>query len=147
MKKIMMFTAAACLALFFSAAAVHAQGWIDRAEEGKQVVAGGSLMIAHGKKLAAKTEPDRAWLVDEGHLLIRNGFNYLDNGQMDFSGEASDFMQQIGNQLLESGGVLLKIGRKQGPLTQEEKDTIAKQAKLLKEFGNLMLKNGQLMTG
>ena len=147
MKKIMMFTAAACLALFFSAAAVHAQGWIDRAEEGKQVVAGGSLMIAHGKKLAAKTDPDRAWLVDEGHLLLRNGFNYMDNGQMDFSGEASDFMQQIGNQLLESGGVLLKIGRKQGPLAQEEKDTIAKQAKLLKEFGNLMLKNGQLMTG
>jgi hypothetical protein len=78
---------------------------------------------------------------------MKKGFSYMDNGQMDFSGEASDFMQQIGNQLLESGGVLLKIGRKQGPLTQEEKDAIAKQAKLLKDIGNLMLKNGQLMTG
>ena len=103
--------AAAILWMFCIASAAQAQGWIHCAEEGKQVVAGGSLMIAHGKKLAAKTEPDRAWLVDEGHLLIRNGFNYLDNGQMDFSGEASDFMQQIRNQLLESGGVLLKIGR------------------------------------
>jgi len=147
MKKIMMFTATACLALFFSAAAVHAQGWIDRAEEGKQVVAGGNLMIAYGNKLAAATNPDRAWLADKGHILMKKGFSYMDNGQMDFSGEASDFMQQIGNQLLESGGVLLKIGRKQGPLTQEEKDAIAKQAKLLKDFGNLMLKNGQLMTG
>jgi len=147
MKKIMMFTATVCLALFFCAAAAQAQGLFDRMEEGKQVVAGGTLMIAHGKKLTAKTDPDRAWLVDEGHILLKNGFNYSDNGQMDFSGEASDFMQQISSQLRESGRVLLKIGRKQGPLTQEEKDAIARQAKLLKDIGTLMLRNGQLMTG
>jgi len=147
MKKFMLFTAIVCLALFFWVTATQAQGWIDRIEEGKQVVAGGNLMIAYGTKLAAKTDPDRAWLVDKGHILTKTGFNFMDKGQMDFSGEASDFMQQIGNQLLESGGVLLKIGRKQGPLTQEEKDAIAKQAKILKDFGNLMLKNGQLMTG
>jgi hypothetical protein len=146
MKKNLLF-AAVILCMFCIASAAQAQGMIDRMEEGKQVVAGGNLMMAHAKKLMTKTDPDRAWLVDEGHILIRNGFNYSDKGQMDFSEEASDFMQQIGNQFRESGGVLLKIGRKQGPLTQEEKDTIAKQAKLLKDFGNLMLKNGQLMTG
>ena len=147
MKKYLMFAAVASLTIFCIVTAAPAQGLFDRMEEGKQVVAGGTLMIAHGKKLTAKTDPDRAWLVDEGHILLKNGFNYSDNGQMDFSGEASDFMQQISSQLRESGGVLLKIGRKQGPLTQEEKDAIAKQAKLLKDIGNLMLKNGQLMTG
>jgi hypothetical protein len=146
MKNIMIFTATVCLALFFWVTTSQAQGWIDRIEEGKQVVAGGNLMLAYGNKLAAKTDPDRAWLADKGHILMKRGFSYMDNGQMDFSQEASDFMQQIGNQLLESGGVLLKIGRKQGPLTQQEKDSIAKQAKLLKDIGTLMLKNGQLMT-
>jgi hypothetical protein len=147
MKKNLLFVSLAILCMFCVSSVSQAQGWIDRIEEGKQVVAGGNLMIAFGTKLAAKTNPDRAWLVDKGHILTKAGFNYLDKGQMDFSGEASDFMQQIGNQLLECGNVLLKIGRKQGPLTQEEKDSIAKQAKIMKEFGNLMLKNGQLMTG
>jgi hypothetical protein len=147
MKKNLLFASMAILCMFCVASVSQAQGWIDRIEEGKQVVAGGNLMIAYGNKLAAATNPDRAWLADKGHILMKKGFNFMDNGQMDFSGETSDFMQQIGNQLLESGGVLLKIGRKQGPLTQEEKDAIAKQAKLLKDFGNLMLKNGQLMTG
>ena len=33
---------------------------------------------------------------------------------MDFSGQASSYMQQIGEQLLGTGNVLVKIGRNQG---------------------------------
>lgn len=106
-----------------------------------------NMMMTYAKKLTTAQNPDRAWLADKGHILIRRGFNYMDQGQKDFSGEASSYMQQIGQQLLDSGNVLVKIGRKQGPLTQKEKDEIAKQAEYLKKIGDLMVSQGQVWGG
>lgn len=147
MKKLMMFTAVASLCLFFVASAAQAQGFVDRADESVQIVAGGKMMMAYAKKLTTAQNPDRAWLTDQGHILIRRGFHYTDQGQMDFSGQASSYMQQIGEQLLGTGNVLVKIGRNQGPLTQQEKDEITKQAGYLKKIGDLMVSQGQVWGG
>jgi hypothetical protein len=147
MKKMIMATVAASFCLFLIASAAQAQGDIDRAEEGRQVVAASKYMIAKGQKLQAAKTMDRAMLVDMGHQLIKNGFSDIQNGEFCFSDDGKTNLQQIGEKLLQAGQALLKIGRGQGALTQKEKDEVAKQAKTLQEFGKLMLANGQMMGG
>jgi hypothetical protein len=145
MKKLFMFTAVASLCLFFIASAAQAQFQLNRAEEAPQLVAGGKLMVAYGNKLAAAKNVDRATLVDQGYIMLKQSRHYMDQGEMEmgFSDEASNWLQQLGRQFMDSGNVLIKMGRKQGPLTQQEKDETAKQAKLLQKIGNLILKQGQ----
>ena len=147
MKKFIMATVAASFCLFLIVSAAQAQGDIDRAQEGAKLVAASKYMIAQGQKLQAAKNIDRASLVDTGHLLIKNGYNDIENGEFCYSDEGKSYLQQVGRKCLEAGQVLLKIGRAQGPLTQKENDEVAKQAKLLQEFGKLMLANGQVMGG
>ncbi len=142
-----MATVAACFCLFLVVSAAQAQGDIDRAQEGAKLVAASKFMIAQGQILQAAKSPDRAMLLDRGNLLIKNGYNDIENGEFCYSDEGKSYLQQVGRKCLEAGQVLLKIGRGQGPLTQKENDEIAKQAKLLQEFGKLMLANGQVMGG
>jgi hypothetical protein len=147
MKKIIMATVAASFCLFLVVSAAQAQGDIDKAQEGAKLVAASKFMIAQGQILQAAKSPDRAMLLDRGNLLIKNGYNDIENGEFCYSDEGKSYLQQVGRKCLEAGQVLLKIGRGQGPLTQKENDEIAKQAKLLQEFGKLMLANGQVMGG
>ena len=142
-----MATVAASFCLFLIVSAAQAQGDIDRAEEGAKLVAASKSMIAQGQKLQTAQNIDRAMLVDRGNLLIHNGYNDIQNGEFCYSDEGKSYLQQVGRKKLQAGQELLKIGRAQGPLTQKEKDEIAKQAKLLQEFGKLMLANGQVMGG
>jgi len=147
MKKLIMATVAASFCLFLVVSAAQAQGDIDRAQEGAKLVAASKFMIAQGQILQAAKSPDRAMLLDRGNLLIKNGYNDIENGEFCYSDEGKSYLQQVGRKCLEAGQVLLKIGRGQGALTQKENDEIAKQAKLLQEFGKLMLANGQVMGG
>lgn len=147
MKKFIMATVAASFCLFLVVSAAQAQGDIDRAQEGAKLVAASKFMIAQGQILQAAKSPDRAMLLDRGNLLIKNGYNDIENGEFCYSDEGKSYLQQVGRKCLEAGQVLLKIGRGQGPLTQKENDEIAKQAKLLQEYGKLMLANGQVMGG
>jgi len=147
MKKFIMATVAASFCLFLVVSAAQAQGDIDKAQEGAKLVAASKFMIAQGQILQAAKSPDRAMLLDRGNLLIKNGYNDIENGEFCYSDEGKSYLQQVGRKCLEAGQVLLKIGRGQGPLTQKENDEIAKQAKLLQEYGKLMLANGQIMGG
>ena len=147
MKKLIMATVAASFCLFLIVSVAQAQGDIDKAQEGAKLVAASKFMIAQGQILQAAKSPDRAMLLDRGNLLIKNGYNDIENGEFCYSDEGKSYLQQVGRKCLEAGQVLLKIGRGQGALTQKENDEIAKQAKLLQEFGKLMLANGQVMGG
>jgi hypothetical protein len=147
MKKFIMATVAASFCLFLIVSAAQAQGDIDRAQEGATLVAASKYMIAQGQKIQAAKNLDRAMLVDTGHQLIKNGYSDIQNGEFCYSDEGKSYLQQVGRKLLEAGQVFLKIGRVQGPLTDKETAEIAKQAKLLQEFGKLMLANGQVMGG
>ena len=147
MKKLIMATIVASFCLFLVVSAAQAQGDIDRAQEGAKLVAASKFMIAQGQVLQAAKSPDRAMLLDRGNLLIKNGYNDIENGEFCYSDEGKSYLQQVGRKCLEAGQTLLKIGRGQGPLTDKETAEIAKQAKLLQEFGKLMLANGQVMGG
>jgi len=146
MKKTLMFTAVASLFLCVMVTAVQAD-FMDRPEEGNQVIAASKFMMAQAKKIQSAKAIDRAWLVDEGHLLVKHGYDNIESGEMLRTDEGISYMQQIGRKILEAGQIMLKMGRKTGPLTQAEKDTIAKQVEGMKGFGKLMLENGQLMGG
>jgi hypothetical protein len=146
MKKTLMFTAVASLFLCVMVTAVQAD-FMDRPEEGNQVIAASKFMMAQAKKIQSAKAIDRAWLVDEGHLLVKHGYDNIESGEMLRTDEGISYMQQIGRKILEAGQIMLKMGRKTGPLTQAEKDTIAKQVQGMQGFGNLMLNNGQLMGG
>jgi hypothetical protein len=90
---------------------------------------------------------DRAMLVYEGLLLIKNGSDYEESGEMMYTDEGKANMQEIGMKLRQIGGGLLKMGRQKGAVTQKEKDEIAKQVDTLAGIGKLMLEKGQIMGG
>jgi len=81
MKKIIMATVAASFCLFLVVSAAQAQGDIDKAQEGAKLVAASKFMIAQGQILQAAKSPDRAMLLDRGNLLIKNGYNDIENGE------------------------------------------------------------------
>lgn len=147
MKRTMMCTVVAGICLFCLVSSVHAQGYIDAMEDGKQVVAAAQFMLSQAQKLTAAKDIDRAWLVDDGHQLIKHGYNYMEAGEMMFSGEGKMNMQEIGQKVLQAGQVLLKMGRQKGAVTQKEKDEIKKQAEYLNGMGKLMFDKGKIMTG
>jgi hypothetical protein len=145
MKRTMMFTAAVSLFLFCVVTAAGAQGYMDRSEDGKQVVAAAKFMQSQAQKLSSAKDIDRAWLTDNGHVMIKHGYDYMESGEMMFSGEGRSNMQEIGQQMLQTGQLLLKMGRQKGPLTQKEQDEIKKQIEYLNGKGKLMLDKGQMM--
>jgi hypothetical protein len=122
-------------------------GGIDEAEDGRQVVAAAKYMINTAQKILNAKDVDRAKITDAAHQLLKHGYDTMENGEFMTTDDGRNYMGQIGQKLQQTGNALLKIGRKQGALTQEEKDTIKKQATIQLELGNLMLKNGQIMGG
>ena len=86
---------------------------------------------------------DRAWLVDDGHQLIKHGYDYMETGEMMYTDQGKANMQEIGQKVLQAGGILLKMGKQKGALTQKEKDELKKQTDLLNGIGKLMLDKGQ----
>lgn len=147
MKRTMLFTAAAGIFVFCIVSTARAQGYMDRNEDGKQVVAAAQFMLSQAQKLTTAKDIDRAWLVDDGHLLIKHGYDNMENGEMMFSGEGRANMQEIGQKVLQVGQILLKMGRQKGPLTQKEKDEVKKQTEELNGIGKLMFDKGKLMIG
>jgi len=147
MKKTIMISAIASLFLLFVVSAAQAQGWADLPQEGTHVVAASKFMMAQAQKLKTVKSLDRAMLVDEGLLLIKNGSDYEESGEMMYTDEGKANMQEIGMKLRQVGGMLLKMGRQKGDITQKEKDEIAKQADTMAGIGKLMLEKGQIMGG
>jgi hypothetical protein len=147
MKRTMMLTAAAGIFLFCIVSTARAQGWADLPEEGRQVIAAAKFMLAQSQKITAAKDADRAWMVDDGHLLIKHGYDYMETGEMMYTDQGRSNMQEMGRDLLQAGQSLLKMGRQKGPLTQKEKDELKKQSDFLNGIGKLKLDIGQLMNG
>ena len=145
MKRNMMFTAAVMICMLCIATTVRAQDYMDRAEEGKQVVAAAKFLQSQAQKMASAKDIDRAALTDAGHIMIKHGYNDLDAAEMMFTDDGRANMQEIGSQLTQSDGVFLKMGRKKGALTDQEKAEIKKQIDYMNGKGKLMLDKGQMM--
>ena len=147
MKRATMFAAVIVLVLSCSFTSARAQGYMDRTEDGKQVVAAAKFMMSQAQKLTSAKDIDRAWLADNGHMLIKHAYDYLESSEMIFSDEGKVNMQEIGQKVLLVGQVLLKMGRQKGALTQKENDELKKQSEMLNGIGKLMLEKGQIMGG
>jgi hypothetical protein len=119
----------------------------DLPREGKKVVEKSTFTLDQAQKLIEAKSPDRAWLSDEGQLMIKQGKEALDSGKMMYTNEGKRNMGNIGQKLLETGNILLKMGQQKGPVTPQEKEKILKQGDMLQSFGKMMLKKGQIMGG
>jgi hypothetical protein len=147
MKRAMMFTSVAGIFLLCLVSNARAQGYMDMPEEGKQIVAAAKFMMSQSQKLTSAKDMDRAWMVDNGHALIKHGYDYMETGEMMFTDEGKTNMQEIGRKVLQAGQVLLKMGKQKGAITQKENDELKKQADMLNGIGKLMLDKGQIMGG
>jgi hypothetical protein len=147
MKKTTIYTVATSLFLFLIVSAAHAQVAFDRVREGMQIVEKSRFLMAEGKMLKEVKAPDRAWLVDEGHLLIKQGTDATESGEMMVTDEGRPNMEQIGEKLRGSGSLLLKMGRQKGEVTQKEKEALIKEGDTMIGIGKLMLEKGKFMSG
>jgi len=141
-----MLTAATSLLLFCLISTVRAQQSID-VYEGKKVVAASESMQAEADKIIAAKDIDRAWLMDDAHLLTRDGYHYIETSETMFTLKAKGYMRDIGEKFLQASRTLLDMGRQKGALTQKEKEELKKQAAVLNDFGKLMIEKGQILTG
>jgi len=146
MKKNILCTATMNLILIFIISFAYGD-LTDRPREGKQVVEKSKFIIDQAQKLIEAKSPDRAWLADEGQLMIKQGKDALNTGKMMNTTDGKRNMGNIGQKLLQTGNLLLKMGQQKGPVTPEEKEKILKQGDMLESFGKMMLKKGQVMGG
>jgi len=144
-KNIICSAAAVCVLLLIISSAYG--GWADRPQEGKQIVEKSRFMIDEGQKMKAVQNPERAKLTKQGRLMIKQGMEAMNNGKMLNTVDGRKNMQRIGQKLLQSGNLLVDMGKQSGALTQKEKEKIIKQGDSLMGFGKLMLNKGQIMGG
>jgi thymidine phosphorylase len=104
-------------------------------------------MIDEGQKLKSAGNPDRAWLMEQGQMIYKQGTDATNSSKMMKTLEGGRDMQRIGQKLLQTGNLLLKMGKQKGDVSPEEKAKIIKQGDTMQSFGNLMLKKGQNMGG
>jgi hypothetical protein len=148
MKKMILCAAVASMFLIVLASSAQAQwGSMDEAEDGRQVVAAAKYMINSAQKIMNSKDMDRAAITDAAYQLIKHGYDTMESGEFMTTDDGRNYMGQIGQKLQQTGNVMLKIGKKQGALTQQEKDTVKKQVTIQLDLGKLMLANGQNMGG
>lgn len=146
MKKNIFWSAAACCVLLLIVSSAQSD-MIDLPRDGNKVVEKSKSMIDVGQKLKDAKNPDRAWLTEEGQLILKSGRDAMDSSSMMRTIEGKKNMRGLGQKLLQAGNLLYNMGKLKGEVTQEEKAKIAKQAEVLLSFGAMMLKKGQVMGG
>jgi hypothetical protein len=120
---------------------------IDLNKEGKKLVEASQLLIADGQVLQNCTGQDRVKMVDEGHMMIQKGRNFIDDGAMMHSAPGRSNMLEVGQTIIHGGNMLLKKGKQPGELTAKDKTKIKKLGNTMTDLGNMMLQKGKLMTG
>jgi hypothetical protein len=146
MEKTIIYTAAMSLVLFLLFPSAHG-ALTDRPRDGKQIVGKSQLMIEEGQKLKDAKSPDRAWLSDQGQMIYNQGIDAMNSSKMMKTIDGGNDMRRIGQKLLQTGNLLLKMGKQKGDVTPEEKAKIVKEGDTMQSFGKLMLKKGQNMGG
>jgi len=146
MKKKIVCTATMSLFLMFIISFAYGD-LTDRPREGKKVVEKSTFTIDQAQKLIEAKSPERAWLADEGQLMVKQGTEALNAGKMMKTNDGKRNMGNIGQKLLQTGNLLLKMGQQKGPVTPQEKEQLLKQGEMLQSFGKMMLKKGQVMGG
>jgi hypothetical protein len=117
----------------------------DLITEGKELKQYSQQLMDKGQMLQAYKDQDKAWMVDQGHQLLKAGMNIIENGEMMYTGEGRSNTQEVGGAMRSGGNLLLKMGRKKDPLTEKDKEKIVKEGKTMMGLGKLKLEQGRMM--
>jgi len=146
MKKNIHTTAVTGIFLIFIFSSAHG-GLADSPRDGKQIVGKSRFMIDEGQKLKEVKNPDRTWLSEQGQLIYNQGVDAMNSSKMMKTIDGSKDMKRVGQQLMQTGNILINMGKQKSEVTPDEKAKIIKQGDTLQSFGKLMLKKGQNMGG
>ena len=144
MKKMIIPTVLTILSLFLIAPAVYADMG-DSVKEGKTLVANSQLLIEKGQMMQAYKDQDKAWMVDQGHQMLKAGMDMIEKGEMMYTGEGRSNTQEVGGAMRAAGNLLLKMGRKKDALTEKDKEKIVKEGKTMMWLGKLKFEQGKMM--
>ena len=117
----------------------------DLITEGKALMQYSQQLMDKGQMLNAYKDQDKAWMVDQGHQMLKAGMDMIENGEMMYTGEGRSNTQEVGGAMRSAGNLLLKMGRKQDPLTEKDKEKIVKEGKTMMGLGKLKLEQGKMM--
>ena len=146
MKKNVFTTAVTGIFLIFIFSFVHG-GLADRPRDGKQIVEKSKFMIDEGQKLKDAKNIDRALISEQGQMIYNQGVDAMNRSKMMKTIDGGNDMKRIGQQLLQTGNLLLNMSKHNSKVTPDEKAKLIKQGDTLQSFGKLMLKKGQNMGG
>ena len=143
MKKLMIPILAVLCVVFVAPAGYADIG--DQVVEGKVLIQKSQLLIQKGEMLKAFKDQDKAWMVDQGHQLLKEGMDIIEKGEMMYTGEGRSNTQEVGGAFRSAGNLLLKMGRKKDPLTEKDKEKIVKEGDTMMGLGKLKLEQGKMM--
>ena len=117
----------------------------DLITEGKALMQYSQQLMDKGQMLNAYKDQDKAWMVDQGHQMLKAGMDMIENGEMMYTGQGRSNTQEVGGAMRAAGNLLLKMGRKQDPLTAKDKEKIVKEGKTMMGLGKLKFEEGRMM--
>ena len=117
----------------------------DLITEGKALMHYSQQLMDKGQMLQAYKDQDKAWMVDQGHQMLKAGMDMIENGEMMYTGQGRSNTQEVGGAMRAAGNLLLKMGRKKDPLTEKDKEKIVKEGKTMMGLGKLKFEQGKMM--
>ena len=117
----------------------------DLITEGKELMQFSQQLMDKGQMLQAYKDQDKAWMVDQGHQMLKAGMDMIEKGEMMYTGEGRSNTQEVGGAMRAAGNLLLKMGRKKDALTAKDKEKIVKEGKTMMGLGKLKYEQGKMM--
>ena len=117
----------------------------DLITEGKELMQFSQQLMDKGQMLQAYKDQDKAWMVDQGHQMLKAGMDMIEKVVGMFSSLGRTHTQEVGGAMRAAGNLLLKMGRKKDPLTDKDKEKIVKHGETMIGLGKLKLEQGKMM--
>ena len=117
----------------------------DLITEGKELMHYSQQLMDKGQMMQAYKDQNKAWMVDQGHQMLKAGMDMIEKGEMMYTGEGRSNTQEVGGAMRAAGNLLLKMGRKKDALTEKDKEKIVKEGKTMMGLGKLKLEQGKMM--
>jgi hypothetical protein len=144
MKKNVLVWAATVCSLLLLSAMVYADAG-DKHRDGAVQVKEAPMLIEKGKMMKESPFEDKAAMIAEGSLMIKEGHRLTNIGMEMKSPEGHFNLQEMGLMLSHAGTLMLEKGQQQEPLTEKDKQMLKKQGENLESMGTQKLNQGKTM--
>ena len=146
MKKTIISTATILLSVFLLSSAGYSDIG-DLPAEGTTMMEKAKVMMKKATMMTEFKGGDKVSMVDQGHLMIKEGNNMMHSGMMMNTTKGHQNLQEMGGMMMRSGRLLLDKGREKGKLTDEDIKKINKQGETMMGLARRMLEEGKMMGG